>query len=99
MYVRGPREPSKSVHDGIIRPLFPTQKASLMVKCLHCGAQLALILAQVTQLVPGFPQFKGKRNFVTESSTFIFLVKILPQKRLRILEITLLLRMPGLFSQ
>lgn len=55
------------------RTYFPLKKPSLMVSRLHCGAQLALIQAQITQLVPGLPPFEGKRNFVTESSVCVFL--------------------------
>lgn len=42
-----------------------------MVSRLHCGAQLALILAQITQPVPVLPSFEGNRNLVTES-VFLF---------------------------
>lgn len=42
-----------------------------MVSRLHCGAQLELILAQITQPVPVLPPIEGNRNLVTES-VFLF---------------------------
>lgn len=75
MHVTQPRESSERAHEfvGLSDLLLPTQKTPLMVSRLHCGAHLALILAQITQLVPGLPPFEGKTNFVTEPSIFIFL--------------------------
>lgn len=72
-----------------------------MVSRLHCGAQLALILAQITQPVPVLPPFEGNRNLVTESVFLFFFhqVKMLPWKTLRNIEILLPLGRLGLFSQ